>query len=562
MALATLYQEFAAREQKDELRCTAFVLDHGARKGSTEEARQVAKYLISRGLDTKLLTLGWPQNVVPSELPDFETQARRLRYQVLADACCRHSIRALLFAHHRDDQAETVLSRLTNGYDGNGLRGMVPVSDVPYCEGMYGAYRSGQPTRMELRYGGSKASTNGPFVPMNGIEKGGLKICRPLLSFSKDQLIATCKEKGVKWFEDETNQDRTLTVRNAVRYLIQKDVLPSALRTESLLAVAAKAKDRVQTRDGRADDRFEETEFRLDIRAGRLIIHRLPNLGVYFDAKGRPIRAEVIDAHKRSCRQIAIRLLRRYVSLVSPLDSVPLKDLERPLDLMFPELADEESDLLGQKSWTVAGVMGSKVWDRGESEDSAPQWVLRRQPLSLTQSKTSMLKPPLVPPHNPAEGETRQMKRSKFVLWDGRYWIRLMGQGLDRYEIRPFTLRDRDAYLRRLSRSHQERLAQALQSYLKETVLLTLPAIVKVLGSEDGQETSEVVALPTLGSRLPKEKIRWECRYKQINLGKRQLEVLDPPFVRISSHNPALRKNEGTEASSATIRPNSEGSDS
>ncbi|KAL9062261.1 MAG: hypothetical protein Q9157_009079 [Trypethelium eluteriae] len=561
MALATLYQEYAAKERYFELKCTAFVLDHGARKGSTEEARQVAAYLISKGLDTKLLTLTWPQNVVPCELPNFETQARRLRYQVLANACSRHYIRALLLAHHRDDQAETVLTRLTNGYNGNGLRGMVPVSDVPYCEGIYGAYQSGQPTDIEPQTGGSAAGTYRRAIAVSGIESGGVKICRPLLSFSKDQLIATCKERGIRWFEDETNQDRTLTVRNAVRHLIRTDALPSALRTKSLLAVAAKVDGRVQTREGRVDTVFENSEYRLDVQTGRLVIQRLPSLRSSFDAHGHQLRAELIDARKGYLRHNAIRLLRRLISLVTPLVSVSLKDLERPLDLMFPELADEESDLLHQKSWTVAGVMGTKFWDRGVSEDSAPQWVLGRQPLSPAHREMYTLKPPLEK-LNPAKGQISQLQRSEYVLWDGRYWIRLMGQGLDRYEIQPFILRDREAYLRKLPEPRQKWLAEALRSYPKAMIPMVLPAIVKVSGQADGQETREIVALPTLGSRLPTESIRWYCHYKHIDLGHRGVDALDPPSVLAPSRISPLWENNSTETSGVNYSPIFKGNDS
>eukprot|EP01130_Rhizamoeba_saxonica_P013527 TRINITY_DN5782_c0_g1_i1.p1 TRINITY_DN5782_c0_g1~~TRINITY_DN5782_c0_g1_i1.p1 ORF type:complete len:314 (-),score=50.12 TRINITY_DN5782_c0_g1_i1:28-969(-) len=44
----------------------------------------------------------------------------------------------------------------------------------------------------------------------------GLNIIRPLLSFSKGRIVETCKYRGIKWWEDPTN-DQEIYARNVVR---------------------------------------------------------------------------------------------------------------------------------------------------------------------------------------------------------------------------------------------------------------------------------------------------------------------------------------------------------
>lgn len=58
---------------------------------------------------------------------------------------------------------------------------MQSVEWIPECEGIYGVYRSGKALM-------PRSSLNIPFP----VEQGGIQIVRPLLSFEKSRLIATC----------------------------------------------------------------------------------------------------------------------------------------------------------------------------------------------------------------------------------------------------------------------------------------------------------------------------------------------------------------------------------
>ena len=101
------------------LRVGAVTVDHGLQAGSTERARRVAAALTALALDpvevrtVRVGTVGGP-----------EAAARSARYAVLDAAADEHGAVAVLLAHTRDDQAETVLLGLARGSGGRSLAGM------------------------------------------------------------------------------------------------------------------------------------------------------------------------------------------------------------------------------------------------------------------------------------------------------------------------------------------------------------------------------------------------------------------------------------------------------
>src|ERR1700761_8273989 len=113
----------------------AFIVNHSLREGSGDEAELVGRQLGSMGIEHQILNLDWKGHGEPSGLSNLESIARRLRYQALGRACRDRGINSLLLAHHRDDQAETVLARLISEYRGTGLKGMRSKAAIPECEG-------------------------------------------------------------------------------------------------------------------------------------------------------------------------------------------------------------------------------------------------------------------------------------------------------------------------------------------------------------------------------------------------------------------------------------------
>ena len=116
----------------------------------------------------------------------IEEAGRRLRYNAFRQVCDRlkeekaggkrDSLFRIAVAHHREDQAETVLFHLCRGTDLRGARGMLPV---------------------------------------NG------EIIRPLLCESRACIEQYLTEKGFSWQEDETNTDTGYT-----RNFIRREILP------------------------------------------------------------------------------------------------------------------------------------------------------------------------------------------------------------------------------------------------------------------------------------------------------------------------------------------------
>ena len=107
--------------------------------------------------------------------PPSEAVWRNYRQAFYKKMYIKHRARALLLAHHQDDQAETVLMRLMRGAGLRGLAGMRLV------------------TRRE-----------------------GLRVVRPLLRFEKQELLAYLKQRRLRFREDVTNRS-THFFRNRVR---------------------------------------------------------------------------------------------------------------------------------------------------------------------------------------------------------------------------------------------------------------------------------------------------------------------------------------------------------
>ena len=100
----------------------AVVVDHGLRPESAAEASLVVSRLTDRGITARCAC-------VPGPAPSTGKQAwaREQRLQILC-AHARQTASAVLFAHHGEDQAETVMMRLLRGSGIAGLAGMAPYS--------------------------------------------------------------------------------------------------------------------------------------------------------------------------------------------------------------------------------------------------------------------------------------------------------------------------------------------------------------------------------------------------------------------------------------------------
>lgn len=131
--------------------------------------------------------------------PTTEADARRLRYGFLEDVRAQESARAVVTAHHADDQAETVLFRAVRGTGIAGLQGIR-------------ARRAG-------------------------------RIWRPLLPFTRAQLTRYAEAVGLSWRDDPTNDagpSGSAPARSVIRARILPEldgrVAPGAARALAALA--------------------------------------------------------------------------------------------------------------------------------------------------------------------------------------------------------------------------------------------------------------------------------------------------------------------------------------
>jgi len=159
-SLALLLLAAAARPAQVE----AATIDHGLRTESRGEAEMVAGVCDRLGVPHAILTARW------SEIPEtaIQERARKERYLLLGYWAEERGIDAIVTAHHAEDQAETVLMRLTRGAGVRGLAGIRPRSISP------GAH---------------------------------VRLVRPLLGWRRSELERVCGDAGVTPIADPSNQD-------------------------------------------------------------------------------------------------------------------------------------------------------------------------------------------------------------------------------------------------------------------------------------------------------------------------------------------------------------------
>lgn len=215
--LDTVCKAQAQSKNKSQNQIYAFHIHHGLQKPADEWlifCEKLAKqYKIH--FDFRLLHLNSEE-----ASGNIEARARAGRYEALTDLCEEYGIEDLLFAHHQNDQAETVLLQLLRGSGVAGLSGM------PASRGI-----AGNPD---------------------------ITLWRPLLNQSRRELEAYAKEHKLKWIEDPSNQN-TKYRRNAVRKRIipalekiQPEALSNMARSAQLLGEAQTLLNRLAQQDGKS----------------------------------------------------------------------------------------------------------------------------------------------------------------------------------------------------------------------------------------------------------------------------------------------------------------------
>lgn len=147
-------------------------LNHQLRKDSYLETELLEKFCRKNNL--LLFDKKWPINLHPKS--GFEAAAREYRYQFLDEVAQKVGADYLLTAHHGDDLLENILLKLIRSGDANEMSSLRPVR---------------------------------PWQ--------GRLLVRPLLEFSKAQLLEFDKKRKIFYIEDSTNNEDDIQ-RNRLRH--------------------------------------------------------------------------------------------------------------------------------------------------------------------------------------------------------------------------------------------------------------------------------------------------------------------------------------------------------
>ena len=171
MALAYLMKEWVSVKKGKLL---AILINHGIRNDSQRECLITQTYLKELNIDSNIIKI--PKIKV---LKKNMNEARSNRYVKLLNYCNQKNILHLFIAHHYDDNLETFLIRKVSGSNLEGLGAM-----------------------------------NFNFI------RNKVQILRPLLNFSKKQILKFNKHNKIKYITDPSNQNLKYTrvvIRNYLK---------------------------------------------------------------------------------------------------------------------------------------------------------------------------------------------------------------------------------------------------------------------------------------------------------------------------------------------------------
>lgn len=464
--------------------------------------------------------------------------------------------------HHQDDNVETTLWRLSSGARGAGLVGIPRLANIPECHGLYGVSESGssfvlRTTALAMK---KKKQSNNDTI----ISTGGILIYRPLLSFPKSSLVATCQVNKIPFVSDPTNFDPTLTPRNAIRHLLSTGKLPRALQKQSILSLIRASQDLLGKTTEESNKFLRKCKLLdLNLHSGTVVVQfpRMIHLGVVLEKKEK-------------IREIQSLTLRRITELISPFpgNHFPLRSFEPFTEYLFGNGNSNSNNNIGstdvsektiRQAFTVGGILFRPLKPESISEEKNTNnnnaWLLFRQP--FMRNRLPILRFDLEVPGSDgnigigtgtAEADNpMQTKYTPWMLWDNRYWFRVALVGRndtdgsnvenilkdgDQSEkkktqllVRPLQQSDLKKIYKTLDElpakedkhggehlgkhkhklQHQDVSSTQLKAKLSREapghVRFTIPIIAMVVSdSSIGGEINEIpLALPTMGLRLP-----------------------------------------------------------
>ena len=170
-SMALLDMLLKIREKYNLLLICAHV-NHNVRKESYEEKEYIEKYCKDNKIIFETMTI---ENYGDD---NFHNEARNIRYNFFEKVVNKYNAKYLMTAHHGDDLIETVLMRIVRGSNLNGYSGFKKEVDL-----------------------------------------GSYKLIRPLIGFTKEELVKYDEKNKVKYYIDSSNLKDKYT-RNRYRKVV------------------------------------------------------------------------------------------------------------------------------------------------------------------------------------------------------------------------------------------------------------------------------------------------------------------------------------------------------
>ena len=171
MALLFLMKEWI---KKVDGKLIALIVNHNIRKESLIEANAICNFLTINKIKCKILTVK-KKKVQKKNM----SESRSNRYDLLLNYCKKNNLIYLFIAHHQDDNIETYINRRVAGSDFEGLGSMDFIS-----------------------------------------KKNNFILVRPLLNFSKNDILNYNTTKNIPFIQDPTNLNLNYT-RSIIRHSIK-----------------------------------------------------------------------------------------------------------------------------------------------------------------------------------------------------------------------------------------------------------------------------------------------------------------------------------------------------
>lgn len=237
------------------IRLKAVTVNHGIRGTSAEADVHYVENLCGR--------YGIPLHICQVSVPEFlrqhsmseEEAARKLRYQCFAETAKQVGATAVAVAHHREDHCETVLHHLFRGSSLRGLKGMEPLKTLHM--------ETGSSVKNINIQNLNSAESDSCFCDIderklnrtenvcdeerdkkiwkNRVDKQEIRIIRPLLELSRQDIEIWLEEQEVPWQTDETNLTDAYT-RNRLRHQIIP-LITEQINTQAVPHILQAAKD-------------------------------------------------------------------------------------------------------------------------------------------------------------------------------------------------------------------------------------------------------------------------------------------------------------------------------